>query len=203
MSSGGQYLPFIGPNYQAEQNLKHQEDVFDWQKSAQQTTWDREDTSVQRRVADLKSAGMSPVLAAGQGAQTSAPIQVTAPQKQIIDPTQQAMMVMSMLTQKADISRTYAQEKLLNQQVQQSASQNALNLANLLKTSAETDRIQRLTPEELRRVQSEAVRNHYSRHTTYTPVHLLSALQTHRYTATVVFCQFCSISIMKSAFIDC
>ena len=41
--------------------------------------WEREDSSVQRRVQDLVKAGLNPVLAAGQGASSSPPIRIESP----------------------------------------------------------------------------------------------------------------------------
>ena len=61
-------------------NVAQQEKNYNWQKEAQKITWQREDNATRRRVADLKAAGLNPVLAAGSAAQSSAPIHTDAPQ---------------------------------------------------------------------------------------------------------------------------
>lgn len=58
---------------------KQQQDQFNKQVELQNETWAREDSAIQRRVADLEAAGLSKTLAAGSAAATSSPIAHTVP----------------------------------------------------------------------------------------------------------------------------
>lgn len=99
---------------------------WDYEKNLQQTMFQREDNAVQRRVADLKAAGMSPVLAAGQGANAGQEIsrssnpsgalqnQAAAEQAVLDRRMQVANQVMNMIGMFSSISHTQAQTDAIN-----------------------------------------------------------------------------------------
>ena len=67
----------------ASMNFDLSQRQFEYQKQLNQLQMDREDTAFQRQVADLKAAGLSPLMVAGSGA-TSAPLtSAQAPQMDI------------------------------------------------------------------------------------------------------------------------
>lgn len=110
-------------NYQYQQNL--QKDIFA-----------REDTSIQRRVKDLRRAGLSPVLAAGQGAGTGGIVSTNAPQTNAFDKAAEAMTLAKV---EADIETTKAQKLLIASQRAQAISQTMKNLGEIDKIAADTN----------------------------------------------------------------
>jgi hypothetical protein len=63
------------------ENIQFQREALAQNLALQERAWSREDSAVQRRAADLKAAGMNPLMAAGAQAQSSAPIKVDAVRK--------------------------------------------------------------------------------------------------------------------------
>ena len=68
----------------ANKNFELQQAQFEYEKQLQNRIFDREDSSIQRRMADLQKAGLSPLLAAsGDGAGSGTPIATQAPQMDV------------------------------------------------------------------------------------------------------------------------
>lgn len=115
----------------AQGNLELGRDVFNYQKELQQTIFQREDNSMQRRVADLRAAGLNPILAAGgPGAGAGAAIPVTTPRKDVVrgpDMLGAALNIASLMSAKVDIAKTLMDTKLA--------------AVNMGKFEAETDNI--------------------------------------------------------------
>lgn len=92
-------------------NIYQQERQYKYEKGLQNKIFNREDNAVQRRVADLQAAGLSPVLAAGQAASAGSTISVDTPRADDL-----AGKWAGLIQMKQNIAQSNAQVELLKQQ---------------------------------------------------------------------------------------
>ncbi len=116
---------------QEDRNYEQRQRLMEYQKQTQQTTWEREDNAVSRRVDDLKNAGLSPVLAAGQGAASSGPVAIKAPVRDT-GPTERAGTIGRNVAESfANIAQTIAQSDYLKSQTSFQKMKNEVQGATL------------------------------------------------------------------------
>lgn len=115
----------IGSIFNNERNIDMQRENLAYQRDLQQQIFNREDTAVQRRVKDLKAAGMNPLLAAGGAASSGAAVQTTAPHSDNPDLNFMGNML-ALKRQSTDISMTKAQQELIKEQRKGVSKENEL-----------------------------------------------------------------------------
>ena len=134
-----------------QQNYQAMKEQQKYERELQGTMFQREDNAIQRRAADMKKAGLSKALAAGAGAQAGPVVKSQVPSmstSHIDKHFQQQQMKIALMTQTADIGRTVAQTKLLQEQTKKEQGITTLNtekqagqvLQNALDRSTLSDR---------------------------------------------------------------
>lgn len=116
-------LGVISGAYSAYKNYQSQSENLGWQKKAQKIIWTREDNAARRRVADLRAAGLSPTLAAGDTARAGQVVQTNPPQVDTSGMNNALSNAMQLMKMQADISLTEAQKKLMVAQTSKAYSE--------------------------------------------------------------------------------
>ena len=166
LSTAAMFGEGIANNYWAYKNYQLQKGQYGYEQYLQSLLMGREDNAVQRRMADMRAAGINPVLAAGQGAQAGPVVSTQPPQMgKIAGMSEAAQAALGLMSMQANIAKTAAEEKYIYQQNVKSQAERKLIEEQLKQVEAQTQNIKTGTAEKwwnLKQAQDVGVRTNAS-----------------------------------------